>query len=79
MFSFHSKKGVMGLRLDKDERETFIKIFGTSLMEQHGHTMKEYAEVPITLLEDTARLSKYLLKSLTYVSGLKPKPSKKKG
>jgi len=41
--------------------------------------MKEYVEAPITLLEDTARLSKYLLKSLTYVSGLKPKPSKKKG
>ena len=78
MFSFLNKDGKMGIRLSKQELEKFLIQFRTKLMIQHGRTMKEYAEVPEALLSDTKRLSLYLLKSLEYVSGLKPKPSKKK-
>lgn len=78
MFSFLSKHGVMGLRLSEADREDFITAFNSELMKQHGRVMKEYVTIPNDLLQDTARLSEYLQKSLTYVSGLKPKPSKKK-
>lgn len=77
MFSFLSKEGVMGLRLSKTDREDFIENFNSSLMEQHGRIMKEYVEIPSSLLQNTALLSEYLQKSLDYVSGLKPKPTKK--
>ena len=47
-------------------------------MEQHGRIMKEYVVVPTDLLNDTEQLSEFLQKSLSYVSSLIPKPSKKK-
>jgi len=78
MFSFLSKEGKMGLRLSKNDREDFIQIFKADLMEQHGRTMKEFVSVPDTLLCDVGQLSEYLKKSFSYVSGLKPKPSKRK-
>jgi TfoX/Sxy family transcriptional regulator of competence genes len=77
MFSFLSKDGTMGLRLSKNDRDGFIQNFNSRLMEQHGRVMKEYVEIPNDLLQDTEQLSEYLQKSLQYVSGLKPKPTKK--
>ncbi len=78
MFSFLSKEGEMGLRLSGEDREMFITVYNSALMEQHGRVMKEYVKIPDTLLENTDELSVYLEKSLGYVSSLKPKPSKKK-
>ena len=78
MFSFLSKDGVMGLRLSKDDRECFIQEFNGQLMQQHGRVMKEYVEIPNVLLQDTKQLTTYLNKSLSYVSALKPKPTKNK-
>ena len=78
MFSFLDKEGKMGLRLSKADLKEFIEKFSSKLMLQHGRTMKEYAEIPQDLLNDTNQLSEYLQKSLDYVSSLKPKPSKKK-
>lgn len=78
MFSFLSKNGTMGLRLSKSDLESFIKKYKVNLMEQHGRTMKEYVEVPFELLKNTEELSKFLIKSYTYISGLKPKITKKK-
>lgn len=77
MFSFLSKNGTMGLRLSENDRNSFIQHFDSNLMEQHGRVMKEYVEIPSDLLQDTDQLSNYLQKSLGYVSGLKPKPTKK--
>lgn len=78
MFSFLSKEGKMGLRLSENDRAAFMETFKTTLMEQHGRTMKEYVEVPYSLLQETTQLSAYLQKSLDYTSSLKPKVSKKK-
>lgn len=78
MFSFLSKEGEMGLRLSENDRITFLEDFDAKLMEQHGRVMKEYVRIPADLLKNTIELSKYLQKSLAYVSRLKPKPSKKK-
>jgi len=78
MFSFLSKEGKMGLRLSESDREEFIQRFDSQLMGQHGRTMKEYVEVPDSLLNKSKELSKFLQKSYDYVSSLKPKPTKKK-
>jgi len=78
MFSFLSKEGVMGLRLSKDDRDSFIEKHDGQLMTQHGRFMKEYVEIPIDLLSNTKVLYTYLEQSFKYVSGLKPKPTKKK-
>ncbi|MCG8330998.1 MAG: hypothetical protein MI974_25115 [Chitinophagales bacterium] len=78
MFSFLDKEGNMGLRLSKEDRESFIHHFNSKLMEQHGRVMKEYVVVPTDLLRNTSKLSDYLKLSYEYVSSLKPKPTKKK-
>ncbi len=78
MFSFFDKEGKMGLRLSKEDLKVFTEKFKSKLMIQHGKTMKEYVEIPYDLLSDTNQLTEYLLRSLNYVSGLKPKPSNKK-
>lgn len=78
MFSFLSKEGEMGLRLSTEDRENFIITYKSCLMEQHGRIMKEYVKVSSDLLLNTTELSTYFQKSLEYVSGLKPKPTKQK-
>jgi len=78
MFTFLSKDGIMGLRLSENDRAAFREKFKSELMVQHGRTMKEYVQVPNTLLENTELLSTYLISSYEYVTTLKPKPTKKK-
>lgn len=78
MFSYLSKTGSMGLRLPKDERETFLEKYKTALYEQYGAVMKEYVTVPDSLLKKANELKPYLELSYDYVQSLKPKPSKKK-
>ena len=78
MFSFLTKEGTLALRLPKEERESFLEKYETKLCVQHGAVMKEYVEVPDTLLSKTAQLRKYFEMSYTYVASLKPKSTKKK-
>ena len=78
MFSFLAKEGDMGLRLSADDREAFIAAHNSALMEQHGRVMKEYVRVAPELLNDAETMSTWLEKSFTYVSSLKPKPTKRK-
>ncbi len=78
MFSFLSKTGTMGLRLSKEDREQFIQTYDTQLMEQHGRVMKEFVEVPASVLIEAADdLAVWLAKSHAHTAGLKPKPTKK--
>lgn len=78
MFSFLSKEGKIGLRLSKSDLSICIDKFQAIQMLQHGRVMKEYVEVPNTMLEDTEELAAFFQKSLEYVKTLKPKPSKSK-
>jgi hypothetical protein len=78
MFSYLSKSGSMGLRLPKEERETFLEKYNTTLYEQFGRIMKEFVTVPDTLLQNTEELKGYLDMSYAYTKSLKPKPTKKK-
>ena len=77
MFTFLSKKGVMGLRLSKEDRKEFLEKFSSKLMMQYGRVMKEFVEVPTALMDDTETLSKYLKKSFNYILTLKPKSTRK--
>lgn len=63
MFSFLGQEGKMGLRLQATDREEFIEKYKTNLMVQHWSVMKEYAEVPHDILENTKTLSEYLMKN----------------
>jgi len=78
MFSFLAKDGNMSLRLPSEERERFLSQYKTELSVQHGTVMKEYVVIPEELLKNTQELKKYFDISFTYVSGLKPKPTRKK-
>ena len=71
-------KGVMALRLPEDEREKFLKKYGTTLYEAYGAVMREYVTVPDALLKNTKALEKYLAISYAYIKTLKPKPTTKK-
>jgi len=80
MFSFLTKSGAMALRLAPAEREAFLQKYATKLCEQNGVVMKEYVEVPDSLLKKTRELQTYFDLSYAYVASFKPKPttSKKK-
>jgi len=77
MFSFLTETGKLALRLPTEEREAFLKKYKTKLCEQHGRVLKEYVVVPDPLLGKTRELKKYFDLSYTYVSSLKPKPTKR--
>jgi hypothetical protein len=71
-------KGVMALRLPEDEREKFLKKYGTTLYEAYGAVMREYVTVPDALLKNTKALEEYLAISYAYIKTLKLKPTTKK-
>ncbi len=77
MFSFLDKEGNMGLRLPRNERETFIREHNTRLCEAHGTILKEYVLVPEEIFLQTKMMQKYLALGFEYVSSLKPKPTKR--
>jgi hypothetical protein len=78
MFSIMTKTGQMGLRLPDGERESFLKKYKASLLEQYGVVQKEYVAVPDALLMKTQELRKYFDMSYAYVGSLKPKATTKK-
>lgn len=78
MFSFLMKDGALALRLPEEERSAFIKKYKTTLCEQHGIVLKEYAIVPEKLWEKTTDLKHYFTVSHEYVGSLKPKSTTKR-
>ena len=78
MYSLLTPDGTLALRLPAADRETFLKRYETALCEQYGVVMKEYVRVPMSLLQNTRALAKYLDVSYRYACSLKPKPTTKK-
>ena len=78
MSSFLDKEGTMGLRLSKEDLDTFIQEHDGFLMQQHGRVMKEYVVISQSLLENTEQLKNYFEMSYAYVGSLIPKATKKK-
>ena len=78
MFSLLTPEGTLALRLPAAEREAFLKRYDTTLAVQYGAVLKEYVQVPASLLQNTRELAKYLDISYRYACSLKPKPTTKK-
>jgi hypothetical protein len=78
MFSLLTPEGFLALRLPEAERAAFLKRYDTTLCVQYGTVMKEYVQVPASLLQNTYELAKYLDISYHYASKLKPKPTTRK-
>jgi len=77
MFTLLLKKETLAIRLPEKERADFLKKYTARLMEAYGVVMKEYVEVPDSLLKKTNELKNYLEMSYAYIKTLKPKPTKK--
>lgn len=77
MFSLMCSDGTLALRLPESEREAFLGRYDAKLVVQYGVVMKEYVQVPTSLLPKTRELAKYLDISYRYASSLKPKPTTK--
>lgn len=79
MFSLLSKSGFVGIRLPKQERESFLEEYDSKIYKpEPGPLLKEYVTIPNDLLSNTEELKKHLMISFEYVKTLKPKPQKKK-
>lgn len=73
MFSFINKEGELGIRLSKEDQESFKEKYSTTIFKSHGSVMKDYVLVPNKMLDDPENLSQYLFKSQKFVKSLKPK------
>ena len=73
MFSFLAPDGTLALRLPDADRAAFLEKYRTTLVEQHGHVMKEYVVVPDDLLGRIDELRPYFDLSCSYVSAMRPK------
>lgn len=78
MYSYLDQDGVLGLRLPKDAQQAFLDTYESGPFIQYGSVMKDYVTVPSDLFEATDDLKPFLAMSFDYVSGLKPKPTRKK-
>jgi TfoX/Sxy family transcriptional regulator of competence genes len=78
MFSALQPDGTLALRLPSPEREEFLKRYRTSLCVMYGTVMKEYVQVPASLMKKTPELAKWLDASYRYACSLKAKPTTRK-
>ena len=69
--------GTLVLRLAVADREAFVARYESRLHEAYGTVQKEYVDVPADLLEATDSLAPWFAASVTYVGGLRPKPTKR--
>ena len=73
MFTMLSKEGDIGIRLPKEERESFLEKYNTDLIVSYGAVMKEYVKIPDQVLLDFEKLKDLVRISHAYVSSLNPK------
>lgn len=77
MTSFLDKEGSMGLRLGTADRTEFLDTFDTSIAQQYGSNMPEFAVVPSALFDDLDAIAPWFARSWEWVGTLQPKPTKK--
>ena len=76
MTSFIDNEGKVSLRLDRDDREEFIREYDTELSVQYGAVMKEFVVMPEDLV-DSDEGREWFARSWEWVGTLKPKPTRK--
>ena len=77
MYSMMRKDGVLGIRLNAKDRESFMETHHAAPFENYGSMIKEYVEIPATLLMDTDTMVNYMKRSHAYAKTLKSKPTTK--
>jgi hypothetical protein len=77
MSSYLAEDGTLVLRLAAADRESFLDRYRSRLHEAYGVVQKEYVDVPADLLQATDDLVPWFAASVTYVAGLRPKPTKR--
>lgn len=77
MYTMMRKDGALGIRLSKEDRESFMEKFDAVPFENYGSMIREYVEVPESVLMDTEIMVEYMIKSHDYAKTLKPKSTKR--
>src|SRR5712692_8040854 len=68
----------MILRLSEESRTELLAIEGAKLFEpMPGRPMREYVVVPLSIVQDREKLSRWVTKALEYATSPKPKTRKK--
>lgn len=78
MTSFLMKEGHLALRMSKTDQAAFVEKHKTEPCISYNTVMKEYVVVPDEILHSLDEVKVYFEMSYGYVSGLKPKPTRKK-
>ena len=78
MYTMLTKDGRVGLRMGKADREAFNAKYDKGPFKNYGAVMREYVELPDSLLQDADACKPYLEMSHEYAKTLKAKPTKKK-
>lgn len=73
MFSLVNKEGELGVRLGDPDKDAFIENYSTGPLMSHGATMRGYAMVPESMLDEPEKLASYIRKAWDYVNSLPPK------
>jgi hypothetical protein len=73
MTSFIDKEGEVSIRLDKTDREKFIEQYDSRISMQYGKQMKEFAVVPVGLLERQDEIRSWFVRGWEWVGTLAPK------
>ena len=73
MFSLLNKEGELGVRLGDKNKEAFIEEYKTGPLYSHGATMRGYARVPESMLDNPELLASYIQKAWDFVNSLPPK------
>lgn len=77
MFTMIRKDGVLGMRLSKEDRASFCETYHSIDFENYGSKIKEYVEVPESVLMNDDLMIAYLKRSFKYTKTLKAKATKK--
>tara|TARA_B100000497_G_C7665979_1_gene401543 strand:- start:1409 stop:1753 length:345 start_codon:yes stop_codon:yes gene_type:complete len=78
MFSLFNKAGEIGMRLSKEDGESFMKDHDTTNYKSYGAVMKNYVLIPEHIYSNMDLLAATLEKSYQYAMSLKANPRKKK-
>lgn len=73
MFSFINKDGDLGIRLSKESCAAFKEKFNATEFRSHGAVMKDYVQIPESMLTDSDSLLKLLEEAYKNVMSLPPK------
>ncbi len=73
MTSFIDKDGEVSIRLDGADREAFIEQYDSRISMQYGKQMKEFAVVPVGLLERQDEIRPWFVRGWQWVGTLAPK------